>query len=439
MFNLDLSIDNNNENTEVEILDNIMGSGKTTEIIKWMDSKYATEKFIYVSPLLSEVKDGGRISRDCKNVKFHFPHTEEHSTKTDHLLELLEQGLNVCCTHSLYLLMTNKHFQEIKKQGYTIIIDEELNIIDSYDEYSPFDLDSLISLGCIEKQESDGMLVWVRDDENFDKSIHAYHKFKRHVENGLIYSTKRSDSMMVSQLPIKLFSVAKRTIIITYMFEGNVLSSFLKLKGIKYKPFTEVVTKQVRKSDIKNLITLFRPDSKWVKINNLRLSNTWYTTSGKGNATESDINFISKFIEYFARKCDIDYKQLMYTFPKYRRWDSITTRGGVKRKVIKPRSLIDRKEDDGSVEKCWIATQTRATNDYAHKTHLCHLFNRYPNRSVKAYLQDYGYDVNDDVFAVSELVQWVWRSAIRNNEPIVLCIASSRMKKLFLEWLDSGY
>ena len=119
--------------------------------------------------------------------------------------------------------MTNKHSQEIKKQGYIVIIDEELNIIDSYDEYSPFDLDSLISLGCIEKQESDGMLVWVRDDDNFDKSIHAYHKFKRHVENGLIYSTKRSDSMMVSQLPIKLFSVAKRTIIITYMFEGNVL------------------------------------------------------------------------------------------------------------------------------------------------------------------------------------------------------------------------
>ena len=129
----------------------------------------------------------------------------------------------------------------------------------------------------------------------------------------------------------------------------------------------------------------------------------------------------------------------MYTFPKYRRWDSVSTKGGVKRKVIKPRSLIDRKEDDGSIEKCWIATQTRATNDYAHKTHLCHLFNRYPNRSVKAYLQDYGYDVNDDVFALSELVQWVWRSAIRNNEPIVLCIASSRMKKLFIEWLDSGY
>ena len=30
-----------------------------------------------------------------------------------------------------------------------------------------------------------------------------------------------------------------------------------------------------------------------------------------------------------------------------------------------------------------------------------------------------------------------FNSAIRNNEPIVLCIASSRMKKLFIEWLDS--
>ena len=32
-----------------------------------------------------------------------------------------------------------------------------------------------------------------------------------------------------------------------------------------------------------------------------------------------------------------------------------------------------------------------------------------------------------------------FNSAIGNNQPIVLCIASSRMKKLFLEWLDSDY
>ena len=127
----------------------------------------------------------------------------------------------------------------------------------------------------------------------------------------------------------------------------------------------------------------------------------------------------------------------MFTFPKTRHWNYKTIRGNEKRKLIKPKRLIERVEDDGKVENTWIATQTRATNDYAHKTHVLHLFNRYPNQTIKAYLQDYECDVNSDVFALSELVQWVWRSAIRNNESIVLCIASSRMKKLFIEWLDS--
>ena len=84
----------------------------------------------------------------------------------------------------------------------------------------------------------------------------------------------------------------------------------------------------------------------------------------------------------------------------------------------------------------WVATQTRATNDYDHKTHLVHAFNRYPNTAVKSYLQDYGQIVDDDIFALCELLQWIWRSAIRKGEPITLCIVSTRMRKLFDKWLN---
>ena len=38
----------------VEILDSIMGSNKTNGILKWIDSHH-NEKYIYISPLLSEV------------------------------------------------------------------------------------------------------------------------------------------------------------------------------------------------------------------------------------------------------------------------------------------------------------------------------------------------------------------------------------------------
>ena len=48
----------NKENTVVEIIDNMMGTGKTTAILQWIDNKCNTEKFIYVSPLLSEVEQG---------------------------------------------------------------------------------------------------------------------------------------------------------------------------------------------------------------------------------------------------------------------------------------------------------------------------------------------------------------------------------------------
>jgi hypothetical protein len=44
-------------------------------------------------------------------------------------------------------------------------------------------------------------------------------------------------------------------------------------------------------------------------------------------------------------------------------------------------------------------------------------------------------EVNQDDWALSELIQWVWRSAIRNGKPITLFIPSGRMRTLFKNWL----
>ena len=42
----------------VEVLDSMMGSSKTTGIIKWIEQN-PNEKYLYISPLLSEVEAGG--------------------------------------------------------------------------------------------------------------------------------------------------------------------------------------------------------------------------------------------------------------------------------------------------------------------------------------------------------------------------------------------
>ena len=52
------------------------------------------------------------------------------------------------------------------------------------------------------------------------------------------------------------------------------------------------------------------------------------------------------------------------------------------------------------------------------------------NSMVKRFFQFHEIKVNEDLFALSELLQWLIRSAIRNDEPIDVYIPSTRMRTL---------
>ncbi len=88
---------------------------------------------------------------------------------------------------------------------------------------------------------------------------------------------------------------------------------------------------------------------------------------------------------------------------------------------------------------CYVACSCRATNDLDNKTTLIHAYNRYPPQTIRAYLEDYGFPIDIDQYALSEMIQWVWRSAIRKKEGgnIQLAILSDRMSDLFKAWLGS--
>lgn len=46
--------------------------------------------------------------------------------------------------------------------------------------------------------------------------------------------------------------------------------------------------------------------------------------------------------------------------------------------------------------------------------------NRFVNPVVKQFFKDRGVIVNEELYALSELLQWVFRSQIRNGKPIDL-------------------
>ena len=177
------------KNNVVKIVDSMMGTFKTTNILKWMDDN-PDKRYIYVSPLLTEVDKGGRVHRNLKNVDLEIP-SYDGGTKSDSLLDMLKAGDSIACTHSLYLSMTEKHFEVLHTNDYTVIIDEEVNVIDGFDKYSKNDLKWLLEKGDISISDEDGMVSWVGDRGHIIDN-HKYRKFLQYCDSKSLYSTKRS-------------------------------------------------------------------------------------------------------------------------------------------------------------------------------------------------------------------------------------------------------
>lgn len=88
----------------------------------------------------------------------------------------------------------------------------------------------------------------------------------------------------------------------------------------------------------------------------------------------------------------------------------------------------------------YIPINAKATNEYRDSNVLIYLVNRYLNPRLYNFIFNYspkGKNFSEDEYALSELVQWVWRSSIRDQKPISIYIASDRMRTIFIGWLNS--
>ena len=45
--------------------------------------------------------------------------------------------------------------------------------------------------------------------------------------------------------------------------------------------------------------------------------------------------------------------------------------------------------------------------------------------------------MDEDQYALSIMVQWIWRSAIRDGDDIYIYLPSSRMRRILRDWIDS--
>ena len=85
----------------------------------------------------------------------------------------------------------------------------------------------------------------------------------------------------------------------------------------------------------------------------------------------------------------------------------------------------------------WIANTTRGTNAFSHCSHAIYLYDQHLNPAIVRWLNVENRGAFDNDYALSEFIQWLYRSRVRKGEPVTVFFASSRMRSLVENWLYS--
>ena len=68
---------------------------------------------------------------------------------------------------------------------------------------------------------------------------------------------------------------------------------------------------------------------------------------------------------------------------------------------------------------------------------MAYIANRYMDPVIKNFFVQHNIDVDEDGYALSEMLQFIWRSAIRQGKEIWIYIPSIRMRTLLIDWINN--
>ena len=405
----------------IKVCDAIMGSGKSSAAINYMN-EHPDNKFIYITPYLDEV---ARIINSCPNLHFTEPKDnvpKYHFKKREHTAALIKQGRNISTTHQAFKNYTQEMLDNIRNFNYTLIIDEDVNVLESCG-YNQNDVDLLVEAGYIKKEND----TYVLNDKKYKGAI--FEELFKTIESKELVKSDLCDevtdiSCFYWLLPRDLIDSFNEVYILTYLFKGQSLHHFLEIYHMPYKYIG------VEKSDDGKF--RFSPDRSYMpeyvksldsliqtidndKLNNIgknrcALSMNWYSSGG--SKVKDLKNNMYNCVNNLWRGISADDK-LWGGFKDFK--DKIKSKG---------------------YTKSFLSFNTRATNEYKDRHYLMYVVNLFMNVGEKLFYKQNGIETDDDEYALSMMVQWIWRSAIREGEQIHIYIPSRRMRELLKEWIN---
>lgn len=396
----------------VKVCDVIMGAGKTQSAITLMNQD-SQNKYIFITPYLKEVE---RIKQSCSDRRFKDPQSKGKG-KLEDLHHLLAQRENIASTHALFESYNSETISLIKDGGYNLILDEVFQAVQTI-PISPKDL-QMLKREMIEV-DSTYRVRWVK--EEYEGRFEDLRDMCM-TGNVIMYN----DCLLLWKFPIEVFQAFNEIIILTYMFDAQVQKYYFDIHNIEVHRIGTVYENGVYHfcdtphipeyvSDLPNKIHIVE-DEKLNSIGNgwSSLSSSWYKRAKAAKGQPLIKQMKNNLVNLFRNKFGSSSEQNLWTvFIDYR--DALKGKG---------------------YTRGFLSCNIRATNAYRSRDCLAYCVNIYYNPLLKGYFQEQGVEVKEDDYALSEMIQWIWRSAIRDGKDIWIYIPSKRMRELFRGWLDS--
>lgn len=395
---------------KVIVIDSVMGSGKTSWAISHMNEAPAESKFIFITPFLAEIE---RVRAALTRREIVAPdNNNAKGRKMFDLKQLIIRGEDICATHSLFRDADDELIELLTGAGYTLILDEAMDVVERVN-IGTQDIKTLIRSEYIEIV--DNRVIWLFDEYSDSR----FADIKRLAKAGNLFIYR--NQFLVWTFPPRVFSTFDSVYSMTYLFDGQLQRYYFDMHGIPYEykavqkcgDCYELVgydKRNERREELFQLIDVYDGKLNDVAKRSNALSTSWLDRADGDTMLQLKRNLYT----FLRNQCDAKAGEILWTTLKDHRG------------TLKGRGFAD----------SFIPVNTRATNEYADRWALAYVYNRYLNPQEKAFFEENGVSINLGALAVSDLLQWIWRSRIRRGEPIRLYLPSSRMRGLLKAWAD---
>lgn len=399
----------------IRVVDSMCGTGKSTIMFKRIKSN-PDKRYLYITPFLTEIEE--RVPVELEGMGFVSP-SGKKGTKIKHFIELVKEGKNIASTHALFALFNPEIVDILIDKQYVLVIDEAISCVGLMSgELKHSDVKALLNGDFVIVDEGNrNKLSW--NEEKYPEHDGKYSLVRNMCNMGVLYSFE--DNFLMFEYPPKLLSELKEVYILTYLFNGSDMRCWLDIHGIPYEIVDNIQfglrsDKEVKDIIRKNLEIVDNRKLEGSRQRDTTLSLSWYS---RASSVEID-----KY-KAMMRSCVVMHKAkgenvFWTTFKSFK--DKMQGAG------------YTRVAKDGLSP--FLPCNTRATNKYMDRWLCMYACNIFKNPIEVRYLKKQGIEVDEDSYALSEMLQFVWRGCIRKGEPMKVLVLSKRMRDLLEGWLN---